>query len=93
VPETVARAARTSADEPPLTPLAASAVLRRRLLFETFAKTESDAGSSPFAVLVKRLQESLSRMETFEVTTAYAGSAADGASLAPVASSRRAGQS
>lgn len=62
---------------------AASAVIRRRLLFEVFSKTESDAGGSPFAVLVKRLQESLSRMETFEVTTAYAGSAADGASLQP----------
>lgn len=62
---------------------AASATVRRRLLFEMFSKTDSVATTSPFAVLVKRLQESLSRMETFEVATAFAGNAADGSSVVP----------
>ena len=34
---------------------------------------EKNAGPSPLAVLVKKLQESLSRIESFEVTTVAAG--------------------
>lgn len=51
---------------------------RQQLLFETFAG-RSLAGSStptsqsPFAILVKKLQESLTRMESFEVVTVSHG--------------------
>ena len=34
---------------------------------------EKNAGPSPLSVLVKKLQESLSRIESFEVTTVAAG--------------------
>ena len=43
---------------------------RRELLVSSFSPLNSQfASSSPFATLVKRLQESLTRIETFEVVT------------------------
>ncbi|KAI6008984.1 ubiquitin-protein ligase [Pisolithus marmoratus] len=49
---------------------------RRELLFEAFTKLPrgGNSGQSPFAVLVKRLQESLTRMENFEVISIAQGS-------------------
>lgn len=40
----------------------------------------ADGAKSPLAMLIKRLQESLSRMESFEVLTAFYGLPGDGAS-------------
>lgn len=45
---------------------------RRIMLFETFSISLT-AASSPLAMLVKRLHESLGRLETFEVETAFNG--------------------
>ncbi|KAL4078725.1 hypothetical protein V8B97DRAFT_1933082 [Scleroderma yunnanense] len=49
---------------------------RQELLFEAFTKIPKGGNSShsPFAVLVKKLEESLTRMENFEVITIAQGS-------------------
>ncbi|KAG6335267.1 hypothetical protein ID866_3823 [Astraeus odoratus] len=49
---------------------------RQELLFEAFTKAPKgcNSGQSPFGVLVKKLQESLTRMENFEVITIAQGS-------------------
>ncbi|KAI6126477.1 ubiquitin-protein ligase [Pisolithus croceorrhizus] len=49
---------------------------RRELLFEAFTKPPKGGaqGQSPFSVLVKKLQESLTRMENFEVISIAQGS-------------------
>lgn len=49
---------------------------RRELLFEAFTRIPKggNSGQSPFAVFVKRLQESLTRMENFEVISIAQGS-------------------
>lgn len=49
---------------------------RRELLFEAFTKLPKggNSGQSPFSVLVKKLQESLTRMENFEVISIAQGS-------------------
>lgn len=49
---------------------------RQKLLLESFTTqsgTESPSSQSPLAVLVKRLQESLTRLENFEVVTVSQG--------------------
>ncbi|KAF8519043.1 hypothetical protein BU17DRAFT_48078 [Hysterangium stoloniferum] len=51
---------------------------RQQLLFETFidrgpSGSDSPNGQTPFATLVKKLQESLTRMESFEVVTVSQG--------------------
>ncbi|KAL5537204.1 UFD4 [Sanghuangporus sanghuang] len=48
---------------------------RHELMMEKLAaiSNEKNAGPSPMAVLVKKLQESLSRIESFEVTTVASG--------------------
>jgi E3 ubiquitin-protein ligase TRIP12 len=45
------------------------AVAHRNILFEALAETPVDSESSPLALLVKRLQDSLSRLDNFEVET------------------------
>lgn len=49
---------------------------RHELLFEAFTKTPrgDNSSHSPFAILVKKLQESLTRMENFEVIAIAQGS-------------------
>lgn len=49
---------------------AATSAARRRLLFEVLSQEDASTSTSPLATLVKRLQESLSRMESFDVVTA-----------------------
>jgi E3 ubiquitin-protein ligase TRIP12 len=51
---------------------------RQQLLFETFAErsvtgSSTPTSQSPFSILVKKLQESLTRMESFEVVTVSHG--------------------
>ncbi|KAG8220830.1 hypothetical protein J3R82DRAFT_2323 [Butyriboletus roseoflavus] len=49
---------------------------RQEILFETFTRSSrvGNSSQSPLAVLVKKLQESLTRMENFEVVTIAQGS-------------------
>ena len=51
---------------------AVSAAERRAMLFDIFAR-DNHAGSNPMTMLVKRLHESLSRLENFQVETAFGG--------------------
>ena len=46
---------------------------RRSMLYEIFAESAPSSSVSPITILVKRLHESLSRMENFEVETAFGG--------------------
>lgn len=51
---------------------------RQQLLLETFverpiAGNNSPTSQTPFSILVKKLQESLTRMESFEVVTVSHG--------------------
>ncbi len=43
---------------------------RRRLLFEVFTEAQPNGNASSLALLLKRLHESLSKLETFEVESA-----------------------
>jgi hypothetical protein len=43
---------------------------RRRLLFMVFTETQSNGNANSLALLLKRLHESLSKLETFEVESA-----------------------
>jgi hypothetical protein len=49
------------------------AVAHRNILFAALAETPADSDSSPLALLVKRLQDSLSRLDNFEVETTNGG--------------------
>ena len=46
---------------------------RRSMLYEIFAETASVSSASPMTILVKRLHESLGRLETFDVESAFNG--------------------
>jgi len=46
---------------------------RRSMLYEIFAETASASSASPMTILVKRLHESLGRLETFDVESAFNG--------------------
>lgn len=53
------------------------AAAHRNILFEALAETSGDSELSPLALLVKRLQDSLSRLDNFEVETTNGGVEAD----------------
>ncbi|KAH8087913.1 hypothetical protein HD553DRAFT_269487 [Filobasidium floriforme] len=53
------------------------AVAHRNILFAALAETPADSDSSPLALLVKRLQDSLSRLDNFEVETTNGGAETD----------------
>jgi E3 ubiquitin-protein ligase TRIP12 len=46
---------------------------RRSMLYEIFAETAPSSSASPMTILVKRLHESLGRLETFDVESAFNG--------------------
>jgi len=46
---------------------------RRSMLYEIFAETAPSSSASPMTILVKRLHESLGRLETFNVESAFNG--------------------
>lgn len=50
-----------------------SSTQRRSMLYEIFAENAPSSSVSPITILVKRLHESLGRMENFEVETAFNG--------------------
>jgi E3 ubiquitin-protein ligase TRIP12 len=50
-----------------------SSAQRRSMLYEIFAETAPTSSASPMTILVKRLHESLGRLETFEVESAFNG--------------------
>jgi E3 ubiquitin-protein ligase TRIP12 len=52
-----------------------SSAERRSMLYEIFAETAPSSSASPMTVLVKRLHESLGRLETFNVESAFNGAA------------------
>lgn len=52
-----------------------SSAQRRSMLYEVFAESAPASSVSPITVLVKRLHESLGRLEGFEVETAFGGQA------------------
>ena len=46
---------------------------RRSMLYEIFAENAPSSSASPMTILVKRLHESLGRLETFDVESAFNG--------------------
>lgn len=50
-----------------------SSTQRRSMLYEIFAETAPASSASPMTVLVKRLHESLGRLESFNVESAFNG--------------------
>ena len=50
-----------------------SSAQRRSMLYEIFAETAPTSSASPMTILVKRLHESLGRLESFDVESAFNG--------------------
>lgn len=67
---------------------AVSSSVRRSIVYDVFSDT-TIASPSPLVMLVKRLHESLGRLESFEVETAFGGMSGVGSSSASLARSMR----